>query len=98
MIAAEAGLTLSEVEFDGGVKRLPTLTDAELDCIVFRFGNGGYLWVPLGLYCRFVGGGNSKFGRWAVACRLAVRLDGAFKASREVPIPMVGPATAAILV
>ena len=35
----DTGLTLSEAEFEGGVKRFPTLTDAELDCTPVTFGS-----------------------------------------------------------
>lgn len=35
----ETGPTLSEAECDGGVKSCPTLTDAEVDCELLRFGS-----------------------------------------------------------
>jgi hypothetical protein len=35
-------------------------------------------------------------GRLAVACRLAVKLEGAFRASRDVGIAMEGTATVAM--
>jgi hypothetical protein len=91
----ETELTLSGAEFEGGVKRFPTLTEAELDCMPFRFGSWWNRWLLVNW--RFDGGGSSKLGRLAVACRLAVRLEGAFRASRDVGIPIDGTATVAML-
>jgi hypothetical protein len=74
---------LSEAEFDGGVSRLPTLTDAvvgnwsELE-------NAGYLFPwRVG---KAGGAGSSKAGNVAAAGLRFVKLEGALRTSRDEPI------------
>jgi hypothetical protein len=78
---------LSDVEFDGGVRRFPTLTAAVVGSMVPV--KEGYL-CCIGANCvRLLGGGSSKLGRFDAACLRCVRLEGAlsaFSASRDDPI------------
>jgi hypothetical protein len=85
------GLRLSPGIFDGGVKRLPTLTIAGVDCVVFMLEKGKNLWESCG------GGGNSKLGRFEAADLRAVKLEGIPCGSRFEAIPGCCTAAEAIL-
>lgn len=85
------GLRLSPGIFDGGVKRLPTLTIAGVDCVVFMLEKGKNLWESCG------GGGNSKLGRFEAADLRAVKLEDIPCGSRFEAIPGCCTAAEAIL-
>ena len=80
--STEEAALLSDAEFDGGVRRLPRLTAAEP--VWWMCESGGYLCAVAN--CKLLGGGSSKLGRFEAACLRAVRLDGALRASIDVPI------------
>ena len=84
------GLRLSPGIFEGGVKRLPTLTFAGDGCVVLIVENGRY-------FCGNCGGGNSKFGRFEAADLRAVKLAGAPIGSKFEAIPGCCTAAEAIL-
>jgi hypothetical protein len=65
---------LSEDPFEGGVRRLPTLTADGACWGALLVGKEENLCVPWPVKCVKGGGGNSKLGRLEAACRLAVRL------------------------
>lgn len=85
------GLRLSPGIFEGGVRRLPTLTVAGVDCVVFMLENGRNLCESCG------GGGNSKLGRFEAADLRAVKLDDEPCGSKFEAIPGCCTAAEAIL-
>lgn len=81
--ADDIGLRLSPGTVDGGVKRLPTLTDACDDCALLMAGKGVYFCA----YCCPKGAGSSKLGKLFAAGLRAVKLEDAPVGSRFEAIP-----------
>lgn len=81
--AEDIGLRLSPGTVDGGVKRLPTLTDACVDCVPLMAGKGVYFcayWWPNGA-------GSSKLGKLFAAGLRDVKLEVAPVGSKFEAIP-----------
>ena len=81
--AEDIGLRLSPGTVDGGVKRLPTLTDACVDCVPLMAGKG----VNFCAYCCPKGAGSSKLGRLFAAGLREVKLEDAPVDSKFEVIP-----------
>ncbi len=77
------GLRLSPGTVDGGVKRLPTLTDACVDCAPLMAGKGVYFCA----YCCPKGAGSSKLGKLFAAGLRDVKLEDAPVGSKFEAIP-----------
>lgn len=89
-MAEDIGLRFSPGTVDGGVKRLPTLTDACVDCAPLMAGRGVYFWA----YCCPKGAGSSKLGRLLAAGLRDVKLEDTPVGSKFEAIP--GCCTAAV--
>lgn len=76
----------SDAELDGGVSSWPNPRAPAPACEVLMPDRGGIFWVGIAVNWRFCGGGSSNAGRFDAACLRWVRLAGALRASRDVPI------------